>query len=134
MQSATTSGSTATLWTGRILSGIAILFLLFDSTLKLLRLPMAAEATAQLGYPANIAFTIGVIEIICLIVYVIPATSVLGAVLLTGYLGGAVATHVRIGSPLLTHILFPIYIAALLWGGLYLRDVRVRALVLSNGA
>jgi hypothetical protein len=125
--------SKTALWTGRILSSLAILFLLFDSTIKLLRLPMVAESTAQLGYPASLAFTIGLIELICLIVYMIPPTSILGAVLLTGYLGGAIATHVRIGSPLFTHILFPIYIAALIWGGLYLRDVRVRTLVPLRG-
>jgi hypothetical protein len=125
--------SKTALWTGRILSSLAILFLLFDSTIKLLRLPMVAESTAQLGYPASLAFTIGLIELICLIVYMIPSTSILGAVLLTGYLGGAIATHVRIGSPLFTHILFPIYIAALIWGGLYLRDVRVRTLVPLRG-
>ena len=125
--------SKTALWTGRILSSLAILFLLFDTTIKLLRLPMVAESTAQLGYPASLAFTIGLIELICLIVYMIPPTSILGAVLLTGYLGGAIATHVRLGSPLFTHILFPTYIATLIWGGLYLRDVRVRALVPFRG-
>ena len=90
---------------------------------------MVAESTAQLGYPAELALTIAIIELVGLIVYVIPATSILGAVLLTGYLGGAIATHLRTGSPLFTHILFPIYIAALIWGGLYLRDIRVRSLV-----
>jgi hypothetical protein len=129
MSPITTSRSKAALWPGRILSGVAILFLPFDCSSKLLRLPMAAESTAQLGYPAELALTIGIIEFVCLIVYVIPAASILGAVLFTGYLGGAIATHLRIGSPLFTHILFPIYIAALIWGGLYLRDGRVRKLV-----
>ena len=124
-----TAASKGAIWTGRALSGFAILFLLFDSAIKLLRLPMVAESTAQLGYPAELALTIGVIELACLVVYMIPATSILGAILLTGYLGGAIATHVRIGSPLFTHILFPTYIAALIWGGLYLRDVRVRAVL-----
>jgi hypothetical protein len=82
-----------------------------------------------MGYPVSLAVAIGIIELVCLAVYVIPASSILGAVLLTGYLGGAIATHVRIGSPLFTHILFPVYIAVLIWGGLLLRDTRVRALV-----
>lgn len=129
MSRVSTTTSKGALWTGRALSGFAIIFLLFDSVIKLLGLPMVAESTAQLGYPAGLALTIGIIELACLIVYMIPATSILGAVLLTGYLGGAIATHVRIGSPLFTHILFPTYIAALIWGGLYLRDVRVRALL-----
>ena len=87
------------------------------------------EGTAQLGYPAAVVFGIGVLELLCLAAYAFPPTAVLGAVLLTGYLGGAVATHVRVGSPLFTHILFPIYVAALIWGGLYLREGQLRGLV-----
>ena len=86
------------------------------------------EGTTQLGWPADVLLTLGVIQVICLIAYLIPRTSVLGAILWTGYLGGAIATHLRIDNPLFSHILFPVYIAALLWGGLWLRDRRVRAL------
>lgn len=114
--------------TGSILSGIAVLFLLFDAVGKLLRPVQVVEGTTQLGWPADVLLTLGILQVICLIVYLIPRTAVLGAILWTGYLGGAVATHLRIGNPLFTHILFPVYIAALLWGGLWLRDRRVRAL------
>jgi hypothetical protein len=94
-----------------------------------LRLLPAVEATTQLGYPQSVIVPLGLVQLACLIVYLIPRTSVLGAVLWTGYLGGAVATHVRVGSPLFSHTLFPIYIAVLLWGRLWLRDRRVRALL-----
>ena len=114
---------------GEILSGIAVLFLLFDSIIKVMVIAPVAESFSQLGYPVSVARGIGLLQLICLAVYVVPRTSILGAILLTGYLGGAVATHVRVGSPLLTHVLFPMYIAVLLWGGLYLRDERVRALI-----
>ena len=113
-------------WTGRILSGVAALFLLVDSIMKILRLPAAVQGTTQLGYPENAVLQIGVIELVCLAVYVIPRSSALGAILLTGYLGGAIATHVRVGSPLLGFTLFPVYVAILIWGGLLLRDNRLR--------
>jgi hypothetical protein len=116
-------------WAGRAASGLVGLFLLFDAVIKILRLSFAVEATTQLGYPADAVFPIGVIELVCLALYVIPRTSVLGAILLTGHLGGAVATHLRIGSPLLGFTLFPLYVAALLWGGLYLRNERLRTVV-----
>lgn len=116
-------------WTARIMATVAILFLLFDCIIKIVRLAPAAEGTVKLGYPASVVVGLGLIELLCLIAYVVPATSVLGAVLLTGYLGGAVATHVRIGNPWMTHILFPVYVAVLLWTPLVLRDPRVRALV-----
>jgi hypothetical protein len=115
-------------WTGRVLSGLAVAFLIFDASLKLSGSPMAVEASGQLGYPAHVVFTIGLIQAVCLAVYLIPRTAVLGAILWTGYLGGAIATHVRVESPLFTHTLFPIYIAILLWAGLGLRDARVHAL------
>jgi hypothetical protein len=118
-----------TLWTGRVLSALAIMFLLFDSVIKVLKLPPAVEGTVQLGYPEHVIVGIGIVELLCLALYVIPRTSVLGAILFTGYLGGAIATHVRIGSPLFTHTLFPLYVAALIWGGLFLRDVRLRTLI-----
>jgi hypothetical protein len=115
--------------TGRILSGIAVLFLLFDAIGKLLRPTAVIEGTTQLGWPASVILPLGIIQVICLIAYLIPRTSVLGAVLWTGYLGGAIATHLRIGNPLFSHILFPTYVAALLWIGLWLRDRRTRALL-----
>ena len=117
------------LWTGRGLSGLAVAFLVFDSIGKLFEVQPVIEGTLQLGYPRDLVFTLGVILASCVILYVIPRTSALGALLVTGYLGGAVATHVRVGSPLVTHVLFPTYVAALVWGGLVLRDTRVRALL-----
>jgi DoxX-like family len=113
-------------WTGRVLSTLAIFFLSFDSIIKVLKLPVAVESTVELGYPENVVAGIGIVEIVCLLLYAIPRTSVVGAILLTGYLGGAIATHVRAGSPLFTHTLFPIYVAALVWGGLLLREIRLR--------
>lgn len=114
---------------GRVLSTLAVLFLLFDAVGKLLRPVAVLEGTTQLGWPASVILPLGIIQLVCLILYLVPRTSVLGAILWTGYLGGAVATHVRIGNPLFSHILFPTYVAALLWGGLWLRDRRLRALL-----
>jgi hypothetical protein len=119
----------AKLWAGRIMSALAVLFLLFDSVIKVMKLAPAVEGTTELGYPESVVVGIGIIELVCLVVYLIPRTTVLGAVLLTGYFGGAIASHVRIGSPLFTHVLFPIYVAALIWGGLFLREGRLRALI-----
>lgn len=115
------------------MSGVAIAFLAVDSLVKLLRLPPAMEGTAQLGYPLEVVFPLGVVLLACVLAYATPRTSVWGAVLLTGYLGGAVATHVRVGHPLFTHTLFPIYVAALLWGGVLLRDSRARAALSLKG-
>ena len=120
-------GSRRALWTGRVLGGLAVAFLIFDSVGKLLQVQPVIEGTKHLGYPPDIVFGLGVTLLLSVVTYVIPRSSVLGAVLLTGYLGGAVATHVRVGSPLFTHVLFPAYVAALLWGGLMLRDTRLRA-------
>jgi len=111
---------------GRVLSTIAILFLVFDSVGKLLQVPPVLAGSVALGYPASTVFPLGVILLLCVVTYVIPSTSVLGAVLLTGYLGGAIATHVRVGNPLLSHTLFPIYVALFIWGGLFLRDAALR--------
>jgi len=122
------------LWVGRILSGLAVLFLTFDAALKVLELIPAEEAIGQLGYPASVLRGLGFVEIACLVAYLVPRTSVLGAILWTGYLGGAIATHVRVGNPLFSHILFPIYVAAFLWAGLWLRDRRVRALIASSSS
>ena len=115
--------------TGVVLTVLAVLFLIFDSVIKFTHLPIVAESMTQLGYPADAAVTIGIIELVCLAVYLIPQTSVLGVVLLTGYLGGAIATHLRVGNPLFSHVLFPTYVAALLWGGLFLRERRLRTLL-----
>ncbi len=117
------------LWTGRILSGLVIAFLAFDGVLKLIKPPLVVEGTRQLGYPVESIIGIGIVLLVCLAAYVVPRTAILGAVLLTGYLGGAIATHVRVGDPLLSHTLFPIYVAALIWGGLYLRDNRLRGVL-----
>ena len=115
-------------WIGRVLSGVAVLFLLFDASMKLLRVPAAVEGTTQLGYPAGVLVPLGIVQVVCLIAYLVPRTAIFGAVLWTGYLGGAIATHVRLGNPLLSHVLFPVYVALLLWGGLWLRDLRLRAM------
>ena len=126
--SATATSSRAR-WAGRILSGIAVLFLTFDTVIKLVASKQAVEGTVQLGWPAHHLPTLGVIEIVCLVLYLVPRTAPIGALLWTGYLGGAIATHLRLDNPLFSHILFPTYVAALLWGGLYLRDARVRAVL-----
>ena len=114
---------------GRILSGLPVAFLTFDVAIKLVHISAVTEASQRLGFPDELSRTIGVILLACLALYLVPRTAVLGAVLLTGYLGGAVAVHARIGDPLLSHTLMPIFVAILLWGGLYLRDARVRAAV-----
>ena len=114
---------------GTVCTIVAVLFLAFDTILKVLRLDAAVEGTTSIGYPSDTVIWIGIIELVCLVLYLVPRTAVLGALLMTGYLGGAVATHVRISSPLVTHTFFPVYVAFLLWGGLYLRDPRVRALM-----
>lgn len=120
------STSKAARWTGRILSALAVLFLLFDCAIKLLQLDTAIEGTTDLGYPASVVFPLGVVLLICVILYVIPQTSVFGAILLTGYLGGAIATHVRIENPLFGFVLFPVYVALFVWGGLYLQNPQLR--------
>jgi hypothetical protein len=115
-------------WAGRVLTALPTLFLAFDVTMKLMRHPAVVEASTRLGMPVHLAPGIGTLLGLCLVAYLIPRTAPIGAVLLTGYLGGAIFAHVRIGDPLLSHTLFPIYIAAMLWGGLMLRDRRARAL------
>ena len=112
--------------TGLVLSGVAVLFLTVDAVMKLLRVPAAVEGTVALGYPEHVIVPLGVLQVVCLALYLHPRTAVLGALLWAGYLGGAVATHVRVGNPLFSHVLFPIYVAALLWLGLWLRDRRLR--------
>jgi hypothetical protein len=126
--------TTRQLVAGRVLSTIAALFLFLDGLAKLLRLQPVLDGTAQLGYPTSVVFGLGLTLLLCVLAYIVPSTSVIGALLLTGYLGGAVATHVRVGNPLFSHVLFPTYVAALLWGGLALRDPRLRALLTARRA
>jgi hypothetical protein len=118
--------SPVALWTGRILSGLVVAFLLFDGVIKLIPLDVVIETSRQLGIPTDIAFTLGVLTLLGAALYAYPKTALLGAVLLTGYLGGAIYVHVRAGSPLFSHTLFGVYLGILLWGGLYLRDERLR--------
>ena len=117
------------LWAGWIISALPVLFLLFGSVIKLMEIGPVKESFAQLGYPVTLARGIGILELVCIVVYLIPRTSILGAILMTGYLGGAIATHVRVGDPLFSHVLFPVYVALLIWGGLFLREDRLRALI-----
>jgi hypothetical protein len=121
--------SKTSLWAGRVFSGLVVLFMLFDSSIKLMKLAPAVEGTAKLGYPVNVVLSIGIVLFVCTVLYAIPRTSILGAILLTGYLGGAVASNVRVENPLFGYVLFPVYVGVLLWLGLFLRDVRLRALI-----
>jgi hypothetical protein len=123
------SGSKKGVWAGRILSGLVVLFLLPDAIIKFIKPAPVVDAFAHLGLPLSNAVTIGILLIVCTTLYIIPRTAVLGAILLTGYLGGAVATHLRVGDPLFSHVLFPTYLGVLLWLGLYLRDERLRVLL-----
>ena len=116
-------------WAGRIVSALPVLFLLFDSAIKLMNIAPVTESFQKLGYRPSIAVGIGILELACVVAYLIPRTSLHGAILLTGYLGGAIATHLRVGDPLFSHVLFPIYIAAPLWAGLLLRNARLRTLL-----
>ena len=116
------------MWTGRILSTLVVLFLLMDGVMKLFQPTIVVETTTKLGYPAYTIFPLGVVLLICTILYCIPRLSLLGAILLTGYLGGAVATHVRVGNGLF-EMLFPIILAVFIWGGLVLRDTQLRKLM-----
>ena len=120
--------SKTSLWVGRIVSYLPALFFLGDCAMKKVKPPVVVEAPRKHGYPQSVIVTKGVVLIVCTILYLIPATSVLGAILLTGYLGGAVATHVRVNEGLFS-IVFAVIFGMLLWLGLYLRDARVRALI-----
>ncbi len=128
MASLTVSSSKTSLWASRIMRGIPVLFLLFDGGYKLFNPAPVAESFAALGYPDGMAFGLGLLLIICTVLYAIPRTAVLGAILLTGYLGGAIASHLRVGDPPFS-LIFALSIAALVWGGLYLSDERVRAIM-----
>jgi len=114
---------------GRIVTALPVLFLVFDAGIKFTHVDAVAQSMNQLGYAPGSAPLIGILEVICLAIYLVPSTAVLGAVLLTGYLGGAIASHVRVGNPLFSHELFPMYIAGLVWLGLHLREPRLRALL-----
>ena len=116
-------------WIGRAITALPVLFLLFDAVIKLLAINPVTESFIKLGYQPTIAVGIGILELACIVIYLMPRTSILGAILVTGYLGGAIATHLRVGDPLFTHVLFPVYVALLLWAGLWLRNERVRALM-----
>lgn len=127
MQTEQATISNGQLWAGRIISGLPALFLLVDGAMKLVKPAVVVEATVKLGYAESAIIPIGVVLIICTILYLIPKTSVLGAILLTGYLGGAVATHVRAPEGVFP-IIFPVILGVLLWLGLYLRNSKLRAL------
>lgn len=117
------------LWAGRIITAVVALFLVVDATIKVMRIEAVIQAFEQIGWPTDLAFPIGVILLACVVVYLVPRTAVLGAVLLTGYLGGAVSAQLRIEAPLLGFTLFPVYVGVLVWLGLYLRDHALRAFV-----
>jgi hypothetical protein len=120
--------SKAMLWIGRVMSALPVLFFLMDGTMKLVKPAIVVKSTVELGYPESVILPIGIVLLVCTVLYVIPRTSVLGAILLTGYLGGAVATHVRVGAGAFP-IVFPIVFGVLVWGGLFLRDARVSYLI-----
>ena len=121
--------SNTSIWAGRIISGLVVAFLLFDGAIKLIPLEIVTETSAQLGIPTHLARTLGILTLLCAVLYAFPRTAVLGAILMTGYLGGAIYTHLRAGSPMFSHTLFGVYLGLLMWGGLYLRDERLRALI-----
>jgi hypothetical protein len=129
VETSTPSVGRAAARTGRVLTALLTLFLLFDSVTKLMQLPMVVEATQQMGFPASSVPVIGGVLLICLALYLVPRTAVLGAVLLTGYLGGAVCAQMRIEAPLFANTLFPIYVGIVVWVALYLRSAALRTLV-----
>lgn len=116
-------------WLGWTLTTLVVLFLLMDSVMKLADMPFVRQASAQIGFPVSVDRTIGFIELVCLVLYAVPRTAVLGAILTTGLLGGAVAAHFLLGDPVFTHTLFGVYVGILAWGGLWFRDPRIRALI-----
>ncbi|RUU27212.1 DoxX family protein [Mesorhizobium sp. M6A.T.Ce.TU.016.01.1.1] len=129
--SQTASVTPRALWTGRGLGALIVLFMTFDGVIKLPPLDIVTQTMVELGWPAdpNVSRMLGIIGLVSTALYAVPRTAVLGAILLTAYLGGAIATHIRIGSPLFSHTLFGVYLGVILWGGLFLRDPRVRALI-----
>ena len=125
MESATQTVPKTSLWAGRIISTLVVLFLLFDAVAKLMRIAPVLAAFTQLGFSTSLAVPIGAVLLLCTILYVIPPTSILGAILLAAYLGGATVTHLRAGQP----FYYPIIFGVLVWGGLYLRENRLHALI-----
>lgn len=121
-------GAGVGVWTGRIMSGVVTAFLMMDAIMKLMNLPIVASTGLTLGWRPDTALPLGVIVLGCAVLYAWPRTAILGAVLTTGLLGGAIATHMRVGSPLFSHTLFGVYLGLTAWGGLYLRDPRLRAI------
>lgn len=131
----TAPASGAMLWGGRVMSALVILFLIFDATIKLIPIQPVYDSLMQLGYPSTTAMArlLGAITLVCAVLYAWPRTAVLGAILMTGLLGGAITTHLRIGSPMFTHLLFGVYLGLLAWGGLWLRDPRLRSMMPFRG-
>jgi hypothetical protein len=131
MQAASSSVSTSmkSVWAGRIISGLITAFMIFDAVIHIMKPAPVAEAFAKLNIPLSLAVPLGVIELLCVVLYAIPSTAILGAILLTGYLGGAVAIQLPTGNPFFGEILFPVYIGVFLWGGIYLRDAKLRTLI-----
>ena len=131
MQSAIHSGSVSNkaLWGGRIISGLVTAFMIFDGVIHIMKPAPVVQAFAQLGFPIRLAVPLGVVSLTSVALYAIPQTSVLGAILLTGYLGGAVAIQLPTGNPFFGEVIFPVYIGVFVWGGIFLRDERVRKLI-----
>lgn len=128
-QALSSAASKGLVWTGRVISGVTILFMLFDAVAHLIKPAPVVTAFKELGFPLQFSVPLGIIELVCVAAYAIRRTSLVGAILLTGYLGGAVVTQLRVGNPLFGQALFPVYVGVLAWAGLYLRDQRLRALI-----
>ncbi|MDN4072922.1 DoxX family protein [Fictibacillus terranigra] len=118
--------SKSRLWTARVMSGLVTLFMLFDGITKLLKLSVSVDGMVEMGFAEHHVITIGILALLSTILYALPQTSVLGAIILTGFFGGVIATHIRLDNPLFSHTLFPVYLAVLTWGGIYLRDKRLQ--------
>ena len=128
----TTASSTAKVWSGRIMGGIVILFMLMDTTFKFMTTEDVIKATTDLGFQAHHLPIMGTLGLLATLLYIIPRTEIIGALLLTGYWGGAIATHVRMDNPLFTHILFPVYLGVLAWGALWIKNERLRQLIVNR--
>jgi hypothetical protein len=131
MESAAQPGSLSKkfMWTGRILSGLVAAFMVFDAVIHLMKPAPVVEAFVKLGFPLRLAVPLGITELLCVVLYVVPRTSIFGAILLTGYLGGAVAIQLPTGTSLFGQVLFPVYVGVFVWAGIYLRDDRLRTLI-----
>jgi hypothetical protein len=129
VESRMVTGSRSMVWIGWIMSGIVVLFLLFDGITKLIMIDLVVDATMRIGFPLEVIRPLGIVCLVCAILYAVPRTSILGAILLTGFLGGAVASKVRLEDPLFSQVLFGVYVGVLAWAGLYLRDGRLRSLI-----